>query len=109
MALSDAIVGARHTAQQITWKDENDNAIDLTGATVTGFKRSTETDTTAALDGTFTLVDFGANGVFNWAYGANDVATAGKYEVQFVATYGDSTKDKTLMMGWTVHPELSIS
>jgi hypothetical protein len=109
MALSDGIVGARHTAQQITWKDETGTAVDLTGATITGFKRVNEDRTTVAIDGSLDLVDLGANGVFTWAYGAVDVGTAGNFEVQFVATYGDSTKDKTFVTDWKVHEALSTS
>lgn len=109
MALSDGIVGARHTSQQITWKDESGAAVDLTGATITGFKRANSDGVTVAIDGTFELVDLGANGVFTWAYGAVDVGTAGNFEVQLVATYGDSTKDKTLVTDWKVHEGLSAS
>ena len=36
MALANAVQHARKRAQTITWKDEDDAAIDLTGATITG-------------------------------------------------------------------------
>lgn len=54
----------------------------------------------AALDGALSIVD-GEAGVFAWAYGDSDVATAGAFRVQFVATYGDKA-DKTLSELWVV-------
>ena len=35
MALSNAVQGATHTAQQITWADADGDPLNLTGATVT--------------------------------------------------------------------------
>lgn len=101
MALANAVEGARHTAQQITWQDENGTAVNLTGATITGYKKANSDGTITALDGTLTLVT-AASGVFSWAYGAVDVGTVGKYKVQFIATYSDTTKDKTLHHDWEV-------
>jgi hypothetical protein len=40
-------------------------------------------------------------GLFSWVYGAEDVATAGAFNVQFVATFG-AANDKTLAELWEV-------
>lgn len=101
MALADAVQGARYIAQQITWTDEDGTAVDLTGATLTGRKRHTRTGETAALDGTLTLVNAEA-GVFSWAYGETDVAEAGRFSVQFIATFG-TLAEKTVAARWVVH------
>jgi hypothetical protein len=44
-------------------------------------------------------------GLFSWVYGVEDVATAGAFNVQFVATFGE-TNDKTLAELWEVEPSL---
>ncbi len=101
MALANAVQGARHTAQQITWKDADGAVVDLTGATITARIRAKALKTISfTSDGVFTLVAAGANGVFTWKYSANDIATAGKYEVQFKAAYTDY--DLTLTTDWEV-------
>jgi len=103
MALAAAVQNARHTAQQITWTDDQGNAVDLTGATLTGYIR--QNGVTRVIDGVLALVTAVA-GVFSWTYGTNDVGTDGDAEVQFVATFGDGTKDKTLISVWRVHNAL---
>lgn len=106
MALADAVVGARYIAQQITWTDEDGTVVDLTGSTITGYKRLIGgSGAKVALDGTLSLVT-AASGIFSWAYGAVDVGVAGQYEVQFIATYGGGLKEKTLKMNWLVHEAL---
>lgn len=103
MALAAAVQNARHTAQQITWSDDQGNAVDLTGATLTGYIK--QGGVVRAIDGALALVT-AASGVFSWTYGTNDVATDGDAEVQFVATYGGGTKDKTLISPWRVYNAL---
>lgn len=105
MPLSDAVEGARYIAQQITWTDEDGTVVDLTGATITGYKRRIGSSTEVALDGTLSLVT-AASGIFSWAYGAVDVGTAGQFIVQFIATYGGGLKEKTLVQPWQVHEAL---
>jgi len=105
MALADAVQGARYIAQQVTWTDEDGTAVDLTGATITGYKRHARTKEVTPLDGTFTLVT-PASGIFSWAYGEDDVETPGTYHVQFIATYGGGLAEKTLMASWTVYDAL---
>ena len=100
MALSNAVAGARHTSQRITWTDGDGDPLNLIGATLTGRIKSQDGGAAAAIAGTLTIVD-GAAGIFDWTYGTTDVATAGAYHVQFTATYG-STADKTLIESWVV-------
>lgn len=105
MSLPRAIQGARHTGQSITWTqdDDDDTAQDLTDATVTGTIEDEDGDTTA-ITGTLTVSD-ASNGVFTWAYSAADVATVGRFMVQFKATY-TSTYDLTYPEPWIVEPAL---
>lgn len=105
MALANAVKGARHTVQTITWTDDDDTAVNLTGATLTGFIR--QSGTTRAIDGTLALVT-AASGIFSWTYGALDVGTAGDAEVQIVATFSDTTKDISYIGSWYVHEALSL-
>lgn len=108
MALADAIEGARHTAQQITWTDQDSNAIDLTGASLTGVKIARSSGTATALDGTLAITD-ASNGIFTWTYGATDVATPGDYLVQFTATYGAEDLERSLVAEWTVFEALAVA
>jgi hypothetical protein len=106
MALAATVQGARHIAQQITWqeRDSNNNLspVDLSGSTITAHKKSKD-GTVVQCDGNFSLETDGTDGIFNWTYGTIDVGTAGNFEVQFIATFGDSTTDKTIVESWTVH------
>jgi len=106
MALAKAIVASNHTAQSITWKDEKGNAVVLTGATITGRKRAHSGTTITAIDGSLDISD-GANGVFTWTYGTNDIATAGSYVIQFLATFGDSTIEKNFVEEFKVEAALA--
>lgn len=104
MALSNAVQGARHTAQVITWTDTEGDAQNLTGATVTGRLLNLSTYAATAITGALAVTS-AASGIFTWTYSAADVATPGTYEVQFVATYGsppNDTTDKTLIERWVV-------
>ena len=103
MALSSAVEGARHTAQLITWTDGDGDPQNLTGATLTGWIR--DGSATRAITGTLAVSD-GTAGEFTWAYSAADVADAGIFRVQFVATYGDGLADKTLSVLWVVEESL---
>jgi hypothetical protein len=105
MALSNAVVGARHTAQRITWQDADGDPLNLTGATLTGRRLNLESGIAAAVDGTLSVID-GPAGVFSWDYGENDVATAAVYQVQFTATFGGGEADKTLAELWEVFEAL---
>ena len=109
MSLSGVVEGARHIAQQITWNERDSfnvlSSVDLSGSTITAKKRDSE-GTITAVDGSLNFEDTGSDGIFNWTYGVNDVATPGTFEIQFIATFGDSTKDKTLIEKWIVYEAL---
>lgn len=107
MSLANAVKDARHTSQTITWTDEAGNAQDLTGATITGVIRDQKTAVVRAITGSLDITDATA-GEFTWAYSAADVASAGYFEVQFVATYGDDLSDATLVTAWTVKEKLEV-
>lgn len=85
MTLPRAIAGARNTGLQITWTQEDGTAQNLTGATLTGTIEDKD-GVTRSITGTLALVT-AASGIFSWAYSAADVATVGRYLVQFKATY----------------------
>lgn len=100
--LADAIEGARRPSQTITWADDAGTPLDLTGAVITARIRNRSSSTVAASTGTFAITD-AANGVFRWDYSADDVATAGRYEVQFTATFGTApTTARTITANWRV-------
>jgi len=101
MALAHGVVGARHSAQQITWKKDDGTAYNLTGATITARIRDQRTGNTRAADGTFALVT-AASGIFSWTYGTNDVAAPGRFDAQFKASYSDSKDDLTFVAEWIV-------
>ena len=104
MPLSNAVQGARHTAQRIVWADGDDDPLNLTGETITARLLDLATGQARAATGTLEVLDAEA-GLFSWVYGVEDVATAGAYHVQFVATFG-ATNDKTLAELWEVEPAL---
>ena len=105
MALASAVEGATHTPQRITWLDTDNTAVNLTGATITGKMQSVAGGASVAIAGDLSLVT-AASGIFDWTYDAADVDTPGDYVVQFTATYGDTTVEKTLQALWTVEPAL---
>ena len=113
MGLSIAVEGSNHTVQQITWKDESGNAVDLTGATITG-KMHPHDDSSdvsdiggGGADGTLALYDADA-GIFTWTYGANNIGTVGTFTVQFIATFGDGSKEKSFKEQFIVKDALDV-
>lgn len=103
MALADAIQGAKRPSQLITWKDQDNNALNLTGATITARLRRLRSGSAVDSDGTFTVTD-ASNGVFRWDYSTADVANSGTYEVQFTAVYGSNpTPAKTFIAEWKIN------
>lgn len=106
MALEDAIDGARHTGQRITWLDADGRPHNLTGVSaVSGTLRNTVTDAMRPIAGVLTPVAPLTKGVFTWAYAAGDLVP-GTYEVEFTATYSDGLSDRTFVSAWTVRPAL---
>ena len=107
MALGDAIEGARHTAQTITWRDEDGDAWSLVGATITGTLRLVRGGIAHAITGTLILVGTGSTGQFNWTYSALDVGTVGMFWVQFKASFTGGTYDLSKKTEFEVLPDIS--
>ncbi len=105
MSLSNGMVGAQHSVQQITWLKEDGSPYNLTGATITARIRDQQSGVSRASDGVFSLIT-PTSGIFSWAYGALDVANPGTFRVQFVASYSDSKNDKTYTANWSVEEAL---
>jgi len=106
MALATAIRGARHRGQKITWtsSDSIPGVIDLTGATLTGKKRNLLSDEVTTIEGT--LEKLTAPNEMQWIYAAEDVASEGDFEVQFIASYNDGTEERSFIENWKVEKSL---
>lgn len=105
MALADAVQGSRWPAQQITWTPEGGGVANLSNAVITGKIRDSSGQT-RAVAGECTVTN-GTGGVFVWQYAAEDVATAGIFDVQFTAAWPDGlTPGKTFIARWTVADSL---
>lgn len=103
MALANALAGARHTGQTITWTRTDGTAQDLTGATLTGTIYDRATGVSRAIAGTLAALA-PLNGIFTWTYDVADVV-AGQYQVQFKATYG-AVYDLSIAQDWLVEAAL---
>jgi hypothetical protein len=101
MALQTAVVGARHTGQQITWTRTDGTAQNLSGATLTGTIKDVTTGVVTSIAGALSIVT-AASGIFSWAYAAGDVDAAGEFEVQFKADYGGGLYDLSFAEPWLV-------
>lgn len=95
------VQGATHTVKRITWQDAQRVAVNLTGATMSGRKRLVDAETGEALGGSFAVVT-AADGIFTYQPSADDVAEAGLYDFQFIATFGDGTIEKTFTVRWEI-------
>ncbi len=105
--IGNAVEGARHTAQTITWQDSTGTAWVLTGATITGTLRPERGGTARAITGTLALVGDGSAGQFTWTYSTADIATPGVLWVQFKATFADTTYDLTQKTTFEVLEDIS--
>lgn len=104
--LAYAIKGAQRPSQIITWLDADGDAVNLSGATITGKMRNVDTGATAVIAGDLTVTN-GSAGEFMWDYDAADVATAGLFVVQFTAAYlSGATPGRTIISDWEVKGSL---
>jgi hypothetical protein len=100
--LAKAVEGATRPSQAITWAQADGAAMDLTGATLTGRIKNLASGAARNVAGTLSVTDAAA-GEFTWAYHADDVAEAGKFEVQFTAAYGVAPSPaRTFRESWIV-------
>lgn len=90
MALSPLYVGETHPTWSLTWLVDGGSALNITGATLTGVLQNVKGGTDVTLAGTFTITS-GSAGTFTYAPVAADLATAGSYQLQIKAVFGDST------------------
>ena len=108
MALSKAVQGSNHTAQEITWQEETSlDAVGLTNATITAKMRPRLDGDIRAVTGTLAVTDATA-GIFTWTYGTTDIETAGEFDVQFFATFPDATKEKNFIERFIVKEALDV-
>ncbi|SRR6266540_1138767 len=102
MALQNAIQGQAHTGQSITWTRDDGTAQNLTGATLTGTITNVLTGVSVAIAGALTATT-PLSGILTWAYASADVASAGQYRVQLLASYAGAS-DATYLADWLVLP-----
>ncbi len=100
MALPSVVQNARKRTLTITWKDDDGNPIDLTGAVLYAIKWDAD-NVESSITGTLTISNAAA-GIFTWATSAADVATAGTYYVQFGAKYPTGTYEISYRTQWRV-------
>ena len=86
-AYKDAIL----PALDLTWRREDGEYVDLTGATLTGRLYNKGTASAKDITGTLSITK-PVQGRFNWNKSAGDVDTAGQYLVQFKATYSSGSE-----------------
>lgn len=111
MALPNAVEDELGRIVTITWLKEGTTTPEiLTGATITGIIETLPgpTYTRRAIAGMLT-VTVGASGIFTWTLAAADTITAGKYTVQFVATFSASNILRSIPVPWTVIRSLVAS
>jgi hypothetical protein len=89
MAYTPIPLGQTHVKLDLTWKDDKQVVIDLTGATITARIRPKH-GAGAAATGTIAHVSDPA-GHITYQFATTEVATAGIYEIQFKAVYADAT------------------
>jgi hypothetical protein len=107
MVLASGVQGGLRPSQQIIWLDSSGVAVDLSGATLTGWLRSIATGDVRAITGTLAVVT-AASGIFSWTYSAADVADDGDFDVQFDAAFGSgATPARTIAAHWTVEASLA--
>lgn len=102
--LTSQVAGATRPSQTILWRSEDDTALDLTGATITGCLINILGESrviTGAL-----IVTNGQLGQFRWDYSATDVQE-GSYWAQFTATFAlPPLVARSKMVQWTVNPAI---
>ena len=104
MSLPKALQGARNTGLKLTWTQDDGTVENLTGATLSGTMKDKDGVVTA-ITGTLAIVT-AASGIFSWAYSAADIATPGRYLVQFKATFTEY--DLTYPENWEVEEAITV-
>lgn len=105
MPISPLYVGERHKPLSVTWVDDSNVALDLTGATLSVRFGGVGTSASFAGTGVFSVTS-PTGGLFTYTMSADDVATAGTWQLQFLATYADTTKTYSDPMPLEILPNL---
>lgn len=107
-AIDSVVQGSVRPSLQITWADSDGVALDLTNATMSGTIRANATGTVRAIVGDLTITDAEA-GAFRWDMDAADVADAGRFTVQFEATYSVGiTPARSVPAAWRVFASQTV-
>ncbi len=73
-----------------------------------GVIRNRKTGAARDITGTLTITD-DVNGVFTWTYSETDVAEAGDFDVQFIASWSTgATPAKTFLSSWRVRTSILV-
>lgn len=104
--MKSVIQGSRKRGKRIQWLDDDRQAPDLTSAVITARIINMRTGVAFNSDGAFAVVNPGTQGIFTWAFGTLDTATAGDFYVQFTATYPDTLIERTYQDTLTVLPAI---
>jgi hypothetical protein len=99
----EAFTNSRHTPREISWTNADGSPGFDDSAVLSARKRDLETGVVTPVDGT---LEKGVAPLFRWFLGVNDTATAGTYEVQFVAAYPDAKQDVSLFVLFIVHDRI---
>lgn len=101
MQLDDGVQGSVAPSYVILWANSDDVPINLTGATLSGTIRDAA-GTVRAIAGDLVITDAEA-GAFRWDFAPADVADAGHFTVQFVATLPVGPSPAlSKKAGWTI-------
>lgn len=91
MSFSPLYVGETHKPLSVTWLDDSNTALNLTGATLSVRFSGVGTSTSFAGGGSFSITS-SVGGQFTYTFVSADVAAPGTWQLQFLATYGDGSK-----------------
>lgn len=101
--------GSLRPSMLVTWTHADETEVeDLTAAVIVGRIKDLSDNTYRTVQGELTALAPETNGIFEWAFDAADVATAGVYQVQFAATWvADPTLGRTIVFEWEVSDSLT--
>lgn len=91
MPISPLYVNQLHRPISVTWLDDSNTALNLSGATLTVRFAGVAGSQSFTGAGSFSVTNATA-GQFTYTLASTDVATPGSWQLQFVATYSDTTK-----------------
>ena len=94
MPLSPIRIGETHPVWNVTWTVDGGAALNISGSTITGKLQPIGGGADVTLGGAFAIVS-GPAGTFTYTPVAADLATAGTYQLQFKAVFGDATVEFT--------------